>query len=176
MKGSEMMKAGRLFTFVGALMMVIGVMLPWVTVSSVFGTAPVVVGYATDGLFAGAIGWLILTNSLASKELAGRAYSGASVFLALVAGGITLSVLVRLFMALMDFGSVSISELSGSIGVGLWIMLLGTYIVLIGAANAEPVEVEKIPPPPVWFAREEWDRATGESKFVEIPVERINDL
>jgi len=124
-------KTGPIVTLTGAGLAIIGALLPWATVSSVFGTVSVT---GTDGdgvivLVVSAIIALLATLELTSRS--GRELRIGSALLAALVG----------IVALVDYNNiadhVASTDLEGvgvaTIGVGLYVVLLGAAVAFIGA-------------------------------------------
>lgn|GEM_PF-5012236 len=124
---------GQLTTLLGAVGLVVGALLPWVTVASVFGSISVN-GYEGDGIITGGIGLLILISALLTKGKAGKRYSVASAILGVIA---TLLV----FWKISDVGSLAAENtdyVRTSVGSGLYLSAVGTILIIVGGLQRTP--------------------------------------
>lgn len=123
---------GPLAGVVGGLTIIIGSLLPWVTVSSGFGSFSAA-GTEGDGQITLALGAITIIVALGKFARAGR--TTALNVLLLLCG------LVALGIAIYDIGNVgsamsdTVAFARGSVGVGLYIVVLGGFVTLFGAAG-----------------------------------------
>ena len=116
-------------TLVGAIGLVIGAVLPWAKIASIFGEITKA-GYEGDGIFTGIIGGVLILGALLSKGKPGKRYSVASSLVAGIAGLIALFDLINVSSAISDLGSEGI--VMASVGAGLYITLLAALIAVVG--------------------------------------------
>jgi hypothetical protein len=134
----------RITTLVGATLLVVGALLPWATM-----TAPLVgivnlYGYQGDGRITGGIGLLLFLGALITRATPGKRYSVAIGLLAalalLVAGLKVLSV---------GFAEAVVSGLAtGSIGMGVWVSVLGATLAVVGGLTKVPEVAAQAGPGP----------------------------
>lgn len=122
-------RTAAIIAIVGAVMLGVGTLLPWATITTGFGSASVN-GIEGDGVIVLAIATLIGIIAVASMDRPGRA---APLVIAVAAG----LALVALFI---DYAGVSerlqdasSSVARASIGTGLYLCLAGAGVALIGA-------------------------------------------
>jgi hypothetical protein len=133
------MNRGQQLTMLGAIGLIIGALLPWASISSIFGKISKA-GYEGDGVITGAIGLLLLIGSLLNKGKSGKRYSIASAVFAIGAGIIGISDLMNINSAVADISSDSL--VLASTGPGVYITIIGAVLALVGGLQKMPDEAE----------------------------------
>jgi tetratricopeptide (TPR) repeat protein len=138
-RGSEGgMNRGQILTLLGAIGLLAGAVLPWISFTSMFGTVSKA-GYEGDGILTGGIGLPLLLIALLVKGNPGHSYSILGVIFALIAGVI----------AFWDLSNVSsrVAEINAdmsflaSVGPGLYITVIGAILAFVGGLQQVPGQV-----------------------------------
>jgi tetratricopeptide (TPR) repeat protein len=145
-RGSEGgMNRGQILTLLGAIGLLAGAVLPWISFTSIFGTVSKA-GYEGAGVFTGGIGLLLLLIALLVKGNPGHSYSIVGVIFALIAG----------VTAFWDLSSVSsrVAEINAdmsffaSVGPGLYITAIGAVLAFVGGLQQVPAQAGPSSSPP----------------------------
>jgi hypothetical protein len=132
------MKNPKTVMLIGAILVLVGAMTPWATVSGIFGLSQSIYGYQGDGIFSGLAGLIVLIIALTAKEVPGKNYSNFSAILAVLAG---LLVVSKVF-AIVGLMADQEAGVNMSMGIGLSCLTpLGAFLILLGGLT-------KIPPIP----------------------------
>lgn len=116
--------------WIGAALLILGALLPWYTISAGF-ISMTKTGTDGDGVFILGLGLLALLSGLGVRS-GGRVGSGGAV----------VSGILALVIWTVDFQNVTAaiakapSGISASLGVGLWVVLIGGIVTIAGAALA----------------------------------------
>ena len=129
------MTIGQKLTLLGAITLIIGMFLPWISVISILGQVSTA-GYADDGIFTGVIGVILLLIALLREERPGDRYSVPGAILALIAGLIGIFAFLRLHSAIANIPSDA--TLVASMGSGIYVTMLGAIFSLIGGLQRLP--------------------------------------
>ena len=133
------MNRGQQLTMIGAIGLLLGALLPWASIASIFGQTSIA-GYEGDGVITGAIGLLLLIGSLLNKGKSGKRYSITSTVFAIIAGLIGISNLSNINSIVADISSDSLVLVST--GSGLYVTILGAVLAMIGGLQKLPDESE----------------------------------
>lgn len=115
---------------IGALGLIIGALLPWITASGAFGIIMTKAGYEGDGIISGSIGILLLLGALLTKAKPGRRYSPAMSIFALIGGGIALLAIINISSVIANLEVDS--SVFASVGAGLYVTIAGALLGLVG--------------------------------------------
>lgn len=129
------MKNPKTITVIGAILLMVGAMMPWATVSGIFGISQSIYGYQGDGIFTGLAGFVILILALNSKETPGKNYSNATTIIALLSGLLLLSKIFGIFSVMSE----QAESVSMSMGIGLSCLSpLGIALAIVGGSTRIP--------------------------------------
>lgn len=130
------MKQYKTLVIVGGVLLMLGAVTPWVTITGIFGLSKTLYGYEGDGLITGFVGLLLLLIGLLTvKETPGKSYSVPSVILSAIISTLILSKIVSVASALKD----QPASVSASIGYGLLCLSpVGALLALVGGATSVP--------------------------------------
>ena len=136
------MNRGQLLILLGGVVLIIGALLPWVSVTAVDGTV-ITGGYEGDRRVAGAFGAILLIGALVRKAPSGQRYFIVGSILALIIGAITVYTWVNFstFLAAARSGTATIGDLviiNGSPKPGIYVSLIGSVVALIGGLLKAP--------------------------------------
>ncbi len=123
----------RTTTLIGAAGLLLGMLLPWATITAPFVGTVTVAGYQGDGVITGGIGLLLLIGALVYKGKSGKMYSIASALLGLAAAAVAAPKIVTVGSALAGQSSVI-----GGVGVGVYVTVIGGVIALVGGLMRMP--------------------------------------
>lgn len=124
---------GRLLVGLGGLVLIIGAMLPWATLTAPFVGTVSIAGYQGDGLISGGAGLLLLLIAAFSKGKSGGFYSIIASIIGIIAGIIVFPKLLTIGSVVADF-EIGIA----SIGPGIYSSLIGSIIAVIGGLLRVP--------------------------------------
>lgn len=129
------MNRGQQLTLWGGICLVAGALLPWANLTSAFlGMSVSKAGYEGDGLFTGAIGLILLISAILAKGKSGKAYSIAATVFAVIAGLILISDLT----GINTLVSNTESGIMASVGVGIYVSIIGAVLATIGGLQKVP--------------------------------------
>lgn len=125
----------QIIILLGAVVLLIGAMLPWISIVTSDDTV-ITGGYEGDRLITGSVGAAILLGMFALKSKSRLHFIVASV-LALIAVGIVVRdwLTIRTILARAADGGVNTDGIivtAGSVGVGIYVSLVGSVLALIG--------------------------------------------
>ena len=123
-KGEPISNSGRRLFIFGSLLLIIGAILPWVNMTSMYGSLSLV-GNERYGVFSGGIGLILFIGGLFSKGKVDKPYSVVGVIFAAVAGFVVIS-------KLFTIASISLEMGFSAVGVGIYISILGVVLAFIG--------------------------------------------
>jgi hypothetical protein len=124
-------KTGAIITLVGAAAIVLGSFLPWASVATVFGTISLA-GTEGDGVITLVIGGII--GVLAGLELGGKSRRRTA---AMIVGIVALGIGVFEIANVSDTASEVSSQFArASVGIGLWAVLGGAALALLGSLQS----------------------------------------
>lgn len=127
-------------TMAAGVILIVGALLPWATLTSGFGSASIA-GTDGDGVFAIALGALVAVAGVGMFNGSGTARAGAVVF-----GVLAAALMVSSFMNISEV--VDESEVRASVGIGLWVGLLGGLLAAGAPLMAGSAAKSKSPPAP----------------------------
>lgn len=133
-KEEEMKNNGRILCLIGGGGLIIGSLLPWVTMSATLIGSKSFIGIEGDGIFTAAAGALIIIFALLTKETPGKYSNLVAVILSVLA-------LIMLIYKLIGFGSILRDLQTGidaNIGSGLYISIISTFFPIIGGLIKAP--------------------------------------
>lgn len=131
------MNRGQQLTLWGGICLVAGALLPWANLTSAFlGMSVSKAGYEGDGLFTGAIGLILLISAILAKGKSGKAYSIAATVFAVIAGLILISDLTGINTLVSN--AESESGVMASVGVGIYVSIIGAVLATIGGLQKVP--------------------------------------
>jgi hypothetical protein len=144
------MNNARVLTLLGAIGLIVGAFLPWVSIKSVLGSffESGIKGY---GVFSAGIGVILLLMALLAKGKAGKIYSWVVSILGLLVGILIFSVYNNILHVVVK----PAQTLVASIGSGIYLSILGSLLGFIGGLlsilQTLPPATSPLPPtaPPV---------------------------
>ena len=145
------MHKSRILVLAGALILLLGARLPWMSAPVLFGVNNPVsraleIGWEDNGFITGGIGFLLLLPAFFMKGKVGKRYTVPGAFLA----GLAVFVVAGCIMRVLQIQPAA-GFFAGT-GVGLYVTLLGAVLALLGALW---------PVPPSRHARQETAPAPG---------------
>lgn len=125
------MESYRKKLLIGAIVILVGSIMPWGKVSTVFGTTTFN-GTDGDGVITIVLGGILLLIALAHKGTPGKLYSVAGVVLALIALYVSGATMFRMGGAAAEIDS---NYASASVGSGVFVTIIGSIIAAIGSSK-----------------------------------------
>ena len=122
-----------MLTMAGALGLIGGALLPWITFALSYETNPAL-GYEGIGRIPAAIGILLLLDALARKGRPGKRYSPFSALLAVFAVAIGFLKGVLILMG----EPIEPGEIQTKPGIGQLLTIIAGIVVLIGGLEVDP--------------------------------------
>jgi hypothetical protein len=139
----SIMHRGQQLSLIGAIGLLVGAFLPWVTVSAaLFGLSISKAGYEGDGIFTAGIGFIILLGSILYKGKPGRIYSIGTAVLSFIA----LALLIYTMTNLSSLGDEIEAGVFTSVGPGIYVSVIGALIGIVGGFLRVPDIPENEPP------------------------------
>ena len=124
-------------TLIGAFGLVIGALLPWVSMSSpLLSVSMEFKGYEGDGILSGGIGVIVLLIALLYKGKPGKMYSWPLSLIAILAGIIVINVFGNMQEAISEVTT----DINASLGPGIYLSLLGALLAVVGGFIKLPEE------------------------------------
>lgn len=135
-KESEVMHKAQQLTLLGASGLVVGALLPWVKVTTLFGTLTKA-GYEGDGLITGAIGVLLLVGALLHRGKPGQRYSVASAIFGMLVAAVVLFDYTNVASAIADTVDTP-GVVDAAVGPGLYLTAVAALLVVVGGWHRVP--------------------------------------
>ncbi len=139
------MNRSQLLTLFGGVALIFSLFLPWAThTNSTLGLNESINGYATDGVFGGLCGLIIILIALAYKGRPEKIYSLIVAFFALLAFYIT-------FRTITSVGQVirGSEDVISSVQIGAYVSILGALVSFVSGIMKVPPRIydRKTTPP-----------------------------
>jgi len=116
---------------IGAIVILVGSIMPWGRVTTVFGTMTIN-GTEGDGVITIVLGGILLLVALAHKGTPGKLYSVAGVVLALIALYVSGATMLRMGGAAAGIDS---EYASAGVGSGVFVTIVGSILAAIGSSK-----------------------------------------
>lgn len=116
---------GRIMTIVGAIILIIGALLPWATVNVGLFQQSILGIQGDGGIVSLAGGAALLVVGIARKGIIGKNYSYGVTIVGVLAG-------IWLVSKLGAVLTTTTQGVSTSVGAGLWLSLIGPVLVVLG--------------------------------------------
>lgn len=113
---------------VGGIVMIVGSLLPWVSVSSMFGTINKN-GIEGDGIFTLICGVAVILASIVAKEKPGKPSSVLAVLFGLFGGILAVFTLANVGEATRTISGESVFA---AVGIGIYVTLIGAVVAIVG--------------------------------------------
>ena len=130
------MHTARVVLLLGALGLVIGAFLPWITATAAFIGTMNVSGIDGDGKLTAGIGALLVISGLISKGKPGKMYSAASGVFAVIAGLLLISTWSNVSSSVAGLADNEFGM--ASVGSGLYLSALAAILAAIGGFMKVP--------------------------------------
>lgn len=128
------MNRAQTFCLTGAVALLLGLFLPWATVTSAtLGVARTMSGYQGDSIIAGGIGLVLLIVAISRKGEPGKRYSVVAIVLAIVAGLVAIIYLQNPADAADRAKGIIITT-----GLGPYLSLVGSVLAFFGGIQTVP--------------------------------------
>jgi hypothetical protein len=139
------MNRGQLLTLLGGIGLILGAALPWATLTSYyFRVTTSKAGFEGDGMITGAIGVILILFAILEKGKTGKLYSVAVIIFAILAELVVFYDLPRV----LSFISSAKSDYKASVGVGIYITIIGAILAVAGGFQRVPGDPAEVRPPP----------------------------
>lgn len=128
----------------GGIAMIIGSVLPWATVNTFLGSLSIN-GTDGDGILSLACGIAVVLAALVAKERAGANGSILAALFGIGGGFFAVNAMINVGGAIRgeDFGGLA----SASIGIGVYVVIVGVILAIVGGLMRNPATATLMTPP-----------------------------